>query len=160
MDISDPVEPGDFDKSIHTALGEGEKPKFFELQFLWWAITNSVNLCEVSFACAPQFMPGTAPTTRQPPPRRPPPWYLGMSHAFSKAIVEIDSRLQGKILEALTVISADPMTPRGDTIKALQGDLKGCWRYRIRDFRLVYKPYPETGDILLLAFESRASVYE
>jgi len=94
-----------------------------------------------------------------PPPKRPPPWYIGMSSAFSKDISKIDRKLQGRILEAITEITQEPMILRGDTVKPLTGELQGCWRYRLGDYRLIYSPDKATGDITLVAFASRGSVY-
>jgi mRNA-degrading endonuclease RelE of RelBE toxin-antitoxin system len=96
---------------------------------------------------------------KQAPAKRPPPWYIGMSSGFRKAISDIDRKLQGRILEALTEISENPTTIRGDTIKPLASNLKGCWRYRIGDYRLVYSPDLSSGDITLLAFASRGPIY-
>jgi mRNA-degrading endonuclease RelE of RelBE toxin-antitoxin system len=93
-------------------------------------------------------------------PKRPPPWYIGFSKAFKKAVVGIDRKLQGRILEALADIESDPTTPRGDTVKPLNGDLKGCWRYRVGDYRLIYSPDRSTGDIALLAFAARGSAFD
>jgi mRNA interferase RelE/StbE len=106
--------------------------------------------------------PGEYPDSDDhPPPRtkRPPPWYMGMSSSFSKDIRKIDRKLQGRILEALNEITQNPVSVRGDTIKPLLGELEGCWRYRIGDYRLIYSPDRSTGDITLLAFESRGSAY-
>ena len=92
-------------------------------------------------------------------PKRPPPWFVGMSSAFSKEIVNIDRKLQGRILEALVEITENPTEMRGDTVKSLVGDLKGCWRYRVGDYRIIYSPDRNTGDITLLAFDARGSAY-
>jgi mRNA-degrading endonuclease RelE of RelBE toxin-antitoxin system len=92
--------------------------------------------------------------------KRPPPWYLGLSKSFKEAVAGIDRKLQGRILEAISDIVSDPMTPRGDTIKPLRADLDGCWRYRIGDYRLVYSPDASTGDITLLTFAARGSIYD
>jgi addiction module RelE/StbE family toxin len=82
-----------------------------------------------------------------------------MTSGFSKDINKIDRKLQGRILEALNEITQNPVSLRGDTVKPLSGELEGCWRYRIGDYRLIYSPDKSTGDITLLAFESRGSVY-
>jgi len=94
------------------------------------------------------------------PQKRPPPWYVGWSSGFSKSITKIDRKLQGQILEALNDITRNPLTIRGDTVKPLTGELRGCWRYRIGAYRLVYRPDQASGDVTLLAFASRGSVYE
>lgn len=88
-----------------------------------------------------------------------PEWYIGMSNKFIKSMRSIDRKMQGRILEALKMLSADPKTPKGDTIKALTGDLNGLWRYRIRDFRLIYHADSIKKRILLLSFEARGKVY-
>jgi len=82
-----------------------------------------------------------------------------MSSNFTKAISKIDRKLQGRILEALTNTTDNPTTIRGDTVKPLTGELQGCWRYRLGDYRLVYSPDQSSGDITLLAFASRGSIY-
>jgi mRNA-degrading endonuclease RelE of RelBE toxin-antitoxin system len=82
-----------------------------------------------------------------------------MSSDFAKAVAKIDRKLQGRILEAVLEIAVNPVEAVGDTIKPLVGELKGCWRYRIADYRLIYSPDCETGNITLLAFASRSSAY-
>ena len=94
------------------------------------------------------------------PRKRPPPWYIGMSSSFSKDITHIDRKLQGRILEALVDLAAAPITVRGDTVKPLSRELAGKWRYRIGDYRVIYLPDQSTGDVTLLAFDSRGSIYE
>lgn len=97
---------------------------------------------------------GSAAATRG---KRPPPWFLGLSPQFSKAIESADSKLQGRILIAISKIAKAPTTPLGDTVKPLSA---GKWRFRIADYRLVYAPDRETGNITLLDFASRGSIYE
>ena len=86
-------------------------------------------------------------------------WYLGMSDEFTKAIRGIDRKLQGRILEAISYISRSPTSPKGNTVKPLTADLKGLWRYRIGDYRLVYYPDNEGKRVVLVAFASRSGVY-
>ena len=83
-----------------------------------------------------------------------------MSSGFMKDITHIDRKLQGRILEALADIAADPLTVRGDTVKPLSRELAGNWRYRIGDHRVIYLPDKLSGDITLLAFAARGSIYE
>ena len=75
------------------------------------------------------------------------------------SINRIDKKLQGRILEAITKLTLSPITSTGDTIKPLTGDLEGFWRYRIGDYRLIYKPVEKFREILLISFSSRGSVY-
>lgn len=94
-----------------------------------------------------------------PEPKRPPPWHIGMTPKFTKAVSKVDRKLQGRILEALTTITEAPTTTHGDTIKPLSGGFQGCWRYRIGDFRLIYSPNQTSGNIMILDFANRGAVY-
>ena len=67
---------------------------------------------------------------------------------------------KGRILSAIGTIYKDPITPKGETIKPLRADLKGFWRYRIGDHRLVYTIDIENKQIILIAFASRGDIYE
>ena len=87
-------------------------------------------------------------------------WFIAMSQEFIKATRNIDRKIQGKILEAINSLCEDPLTQRGDTVKPLSNGLKGLWRYRIGDFRLVYKPDLSSHSVLLHAFAARGQVYE
>jgi mRNA-degrading endonuclease RelE of RelBE toxin-antitoxin system len=86
-------------------------------------------------------------------------WEIAMSPAFLKAVRSIDRKMQGRILEALLEICKRPMTPNGDTVRPLSREMRGLWRYRLGDFRLIYKPVPERGHVILVTFDSRGSVY-
>jgi addiction module RelE/StbE family toxin len=89
-----------------------------------------------------------------------PVWLISLSNQFTKDIQNVDRRLQGRILSAIGTIYKDPFTPKGDTIKPLSTDLKGFWRYRIGDYRLVYTIDRENKHIFLIAFASRGDIYE
>jgi len=88
-----------------------------------------------------------------------PGWYIGMSAEFLRGTQNIDRKLQGRIFEAIAHISKEPTTLKGDTVKPLASGLKGLWRYRIGDFRLVYQPDGANKRITLLSFDSRGAVY-
>ena len=88
------------------------------------------------------------------------PWYVALTDEFIKAIRSIDRKLQGRILEAISYLSQTPMSPQGDTIKPLTGDLKGLWRYRLGDYRLVYRPDADTRSVALITFTSRGEAYQ
>lgn len=87
-------------------------------------------------------------------------WLIGMTGNFIKDISPLDKKMQGRILDAITDIISKPLAARGDTIKALSGDLKGFWRYRLGDYRLVFRPIAEEKQVQLIAFSSRGGVYE
>jgi mRNA-degrading endonuclease RelE of RelBE toxin-antitoxin system len=87
-------------------------------------------------------------------------WSIAMPETFTKSITGLDKKLQGRILEALGKIVKDPPKEIGDTVKPLSRDKKGLWRYRIGDYRLVYRPEVETSRIVLLTCGARGNVYD
>jgi len=131
----------------HPAIAAGRLKK------LWWfdqhgcPTIREATQGKVSYLRVPRDLPGE------------PDWFIGMSHEFTKAIQSIDRKLQGRILEAMSYISSKPTVSRGDTVKPLTGDLKGLWRYRIGDYRLVYYPDTQNKRIVLVTFTSRGSAY-
>ncbi|MGQ0592840.1 MAG: type II toxin-antitoxin system RelE family toxin [Gammaproteobacteria bacterium] len=88
-----------------------------------------------------------------------PDWRFVLSDKFIKSIQNADKKLQGRILEAITKIAEAPTIPVGDTVKPLAADLKGLWRYRIGDYRLVYDPNPDEKHVTLLWFDNRGAAY-
>jgi len=88
-----------------------------------------------------------------------PDWYIGFSNEFVKSIANIDRKMQGRILEAISKIAAAPIDVHGDTIKPLTGNQKGLWRYRLGDARLLYYPDVELRNVVLISFASRGDIY-
>jgi mRNA interferase RelE/StbE len=84
---------------------------------------------------------------------------FGMTIQFRRDVAQVEKKLQGRILQAIGEILDSPKTPRGDTVKPLAGELKGLWRYRIGDYRLVYQPSQDGSTVMLVSFASRGSVY-
>ena len=102
--------------------------------------------------------------SKRTPVKKPKPpteknWGFKITDQFMSSINRIDKKLQGRILEAITKLTLSPITSTGDTIKPLTGDLEGFWRYRIGDYRLIYKPVEKWNEILLISFSSRGSAY-
>jgi mRNA-degrading endonuclease RelE of RelBE toxin-antitoxin system len=89
-----------------------------------------------------------------------PEWLIGFSKEFIKSVTGLDKKLQGRLMKVLMHLSEKPMTVIGDTVKPLEGDLKGLWRYRIADFRLCYLPNKDKRTVRLLSFESRGDAYK
>ena len=86
-------------------------------------------------------------------------WDLGFSSEFSKAIASIDRKLQGRVLQALDYLSTKPTVPKGNTVKPLSGEHEGLWRYRIGDYRLIYRPDTDNTRVELITVVSRGSAY-
>lgn len=89
-----------------------------------------------------------------------PEWYVGFTTDFLKSVRNIDRKLQGRILEAIAKIGADPVTAVGDTVKPLTADRAGVWRYRIGDSRLLYRPDLPRKHVTLLEFAARGGLYD
>ena len=114
------------------------------------------------------YFPRRAFKKRSGPERVEPPvepkipfWLLGMTDEFRRGITTADRKLQGRILVAIVYIARTPVSPKGDTVKALSGELRGkaLWRYRIGDYRLVYRVNEQRRLIMLVAFTSRGDAY-
>jgi mRNA-degrading endonuclease RelE of RelBE toxin-antitoxin system len=86
-------------------------------------------------------------------------WRFVLSDHFTKCIQKVDKKLQGRVLEAITRIADAPLTVVGDTVKPLTADLKGLWRYRVGNYRLVYDPNQDEEVVTLVSFEPRGDVY-
>lgn len=71
----------------------------------------------------------------------------------------LDSRLADRVLGAILEIACEPCKPRGNTIKSLQGSMRGMWRYRIEDYRLIYQLDMANDELILIAFENRGEAY-
>ena len=87
-------------------------------------------------------------------------WLIGMSNAFMKSIKSVDGKLRGRVLECLSQLTRDPMNPKGDTVKPLEGELKGWWRYRLGDFRLIYRPDRAKKTVFLGGLLPRCEAYD
>lgn len=106
-----------------------------------------------------EAMPEEAPYRALRAIPREPEWDLGLSSEFRKAVRNIDRKLQGRILQALDYITTKPTVARGDTVKPLRGEFEGLWRYRIGDYRLLYRPETDSRRVVLVTFVSRGSAY-
>ena len=102
----------------------------------------------------------SAPVSNEPEDRRPPPWYVAFTSQFKKDLSGLDRKLMGRVLEKISEITDEPCRAAGDTIKPLGGEKKGFWRARIGDYRLVYFPDLDLGNISIHTFAPRGSVYE
>ncbi len=86
-------------------------------------------------------------------------WSFALSKDFDKALANLDKSMKVRIFDAIMDLVDAPVTPRGDTIKRLSGNFEGCWRYRIGDYRLLYRADVNSKTVTLLNFLSRSSAY-
>ena len=86
-------------------------------------------------------------------------WSVVPTKRYQKSIRRVDPKTLTKIADALTKICFNPKQSEGNTIKPLKSNLEDCWRYRIGDNRLIYKPDQESHKIILIAFSNRSEAY-
>jgi len=87
------------------------------------------------------------------------PWTISLTKGFAKSAEKLDKKMQGRVLTALIELCRSPDTPHGDTIKPLEGERSGDWRYRIGDYRVIYRPDHGRREVLLLEVASRGGIY-
>ena len=105
--------------------------------------------------------PALHPNFERPEPAREAlrPWTINLTKGFAKSAEKLDKKMQGRVLTALIELCRSPDTPHGDTIKPLEGERSGDWRYRIGDYRVIYRPDHGRREVLLLEVASRGGIY-
>ena len=85
-------------------------------------------------------------------------WRIEITRTATKQITKLDQRAQRSILNFLRgrLSSADNPRQWG---RALQGEKRGLWRYRVGDYRLICDIQDETITILVLELGHRKDVY-
>ena len=86
-------------------------------------------------------------------------WKIEISETAQKQLKKIDKYWQRAILDYLEneIVLLVELRQRG---KALVGDKKGLWRYRIGDFRVICQMLDTELVILTLAIAHRKEVYK
>ncbi len=85
-------------------------------------------------------------------------WRVEVSHTAAKQIAKLDRPMQQQIIRYLRErieASADPRRFG----KALRGEKKGLWRYRVRDYRLICDIRDAERTVELLTVAHRKEVY-
>ena len=86
------------------------------------------------------------------------PWQLVYTNSFRSDVRRHMNEFT-RISQATLNICRDPVTPRADTVKPLQGHLDR-WRYRLGDYRIVYSADKRERRIVLDLFGPRGDVYK
>ncbi|WEV58971.1 type II toxin-antitoxin system RelE/ParE family toxin [Bifidobacterium sp. ESL0728] len=86
------------------------------------------------------------------------PWELRTTKRFLKSLKKLDKTVATQVLRDLNRLAAldDPTKP----CKALSGPLKGLWRYRVGDWRVILDI--RRGELVILALDvqHRSQVYK
>ena len=85
-------------------------------------------------------------------------WTVKIDKVALKALAKITKKDRDRILQFLKVDLLNFDNPRSSG-KALQGDLKGLWRYRVGDYRLIAQIHDNELVILVIEIGHRKDVY-
>ncbi|MBI2384324.1 MAG: type II toxin-antitoxin system RelE/ParE family toxin [Gammaproteobacteria bacterium] len=85
-------------------------------------------------------------------------WTVELSETARKQLRKLDRRWQAEIVDCLEHRVAQSDNPR-QSGKALSGDKKGLWRYRVGDYRLICDIQDSVVTVLVLAIGHRSDVY-
>jgi mRNA interferase RelE/StbE len=83
---------------------------------------------------------------------------IELSKGSVKAIESFDTKTQEKTYRALEAIKVNPFWH--DRIKKLRGELRGRFRYRIGEIRIIYKIVEESKTIFIEAIGRRGGIYK
>jgi superfamily I DNA/RNA helicase/mRNA-degrading endonuclease RelE of RelBE toxin-antitoxin system len=86
-------------------------------------------------------------------------WSFTHKPSYLSDLIDLPRDLQGHVINAVKQLEEDPTSPRGDTVKKLQG-YRNVYRYRLGDFRLIYAADQAAQMINLLAIGPRGSIYK
>jgi mRNA interferase RelE/StbE len=92
-------------------------------------------------------------------PARSSTWEAVFTSSFKKSLRKAGRDIEEKAYAAIAELVVNPVEPRGSTIKPLSGNYKGLWRYRIGEFRLVYQPVADEGELRLISLTHRREAY-
>jgi mRNA interferase RelE/StbE len=88
-----------------------------------------------------------------------PQWRVEFDDDAARDLRKLDKTAQQQILRYLRQRIATDEDPRRFG-HALRGDLKGLWRYRVGDYRIVAKFEDDRFIVLVLTIGHRREVYE
>lgn len=85
-------------------------------------------------------------------------YQLLLSESAQKFYERSDSPLQRRLDRCFEVLAADPH--RHPNIKRLRGPLSGSYRYRVGDYRVVYRIEDDDRLVIVLIIAHRSEVYD
>ena len=98
------------------------------------------------------------PATKDVSGPSPRAWRIEITRTATRQITKLDRQGQKTILEFLREHLSTAENPR-QWGTALQGDKRGLWRYRVRDYRLICDILDEKVVVLVLEVGHRKNVY-
>jgi len=85
-------------------------------------------------------------------------WRIEITRTATRQITKLDRQAQGSILHFLRERLSPTDSPR-QWGRALQGEKRGLWRYRVGDYRLICDIQDEKITVLVLELGHRKDVY-
>lgn len=86
-------------------------------------------------------------------------WKIEYRPLALKALKKLDRQVQLDIYNFLDTRIATSQNPH-ELGKSLVGPLRGLWRYRVRDYRIICKIEQQKLVVLVVAVGHRSTVYE
>ena len=86
-------------------------------------------------------------------------WEFTLAKEFRRDLKQ-RSHLFEQSIAALMEVCDSPMSARSNTVKPLRNELRGMWRYRMGDYRLIYQPDMDRRVVHFLGLKPRAEAYE
>lgn len=83
---------------------------------------------------------------------------IELAKSSVKALEGFDGKTQERVFRALQTVKINPF--QGNRIKKLRGELKGRFRYKIGDIRIIYKVASESKTIFVEAIGRRGGIYK
>jgi mRNA interferase RelE/StbE len=83
---------------------------------------------------------------------------IELARSSVRALEGLDGKMQERVYRALQTLKTDPL--QGSRIKKLRGELKGRFRYRVGEIRIIYKVVRQDKIIFVEAIGRRGQVYK
>jgi mRNA interferase RelE/StbE len=78
------------------------------------------------------------------------------SRRVEKEIAELPQRVRDRVIKAIRKLAKDPR-PRG--ARKLMGEMRGAWRIRVGDYRVIYDVNDDERLVIILALLHRREAY-
>ena len=82
-----------------------------------------------------------------------------ISKESAKYYKKVDAITRSRINKALNIILLNPKDTDHYDIKPLRGILKGLWRYRVGNIRIIYRINNEKKKVQIVTIRPRGEVY-
>jgi mRNA interferase RelE/StbE len=84
-------------------------------------------------------------------------WEIVLTRPSEKVYDKAPGDIRGRLDECFEALEHNPL--HGNNIKALTGNLKGLYRYRVGDWRIIYRLSMKQKVVDIIAILSRGNAY-